>query len=292
MSADSAIAGLIRGLLVDAAYLWQARRRICEAGLVAVITVLLVAVGPCLAIGTRPLPSVGVVHDFVWTVDEDIPVLIQAIKDAGCKAVRMPVRWTVVEPRPGKWDFSRTDKVIRTLRNAGIEILGILVSTPAWASGVDPTTERGFGDAYPAKDLGKWAEFVRRCVGRYKNEIGHWEVWQEEDGIDWYRPEPNAVEYAKMLRVSYRAAKKANPSAVVALGSLQMNGIIANPWSSYRNVGFLQKLYDAGIKVYCDAINIHPYVLPTPDQGPSFAAKLVRGTLEVMKANGDGNKPL
>jgi polysaccharide biosynthesis protein PslG len=55
---------------------------------------------------------------------------------------------------------------------------------------------------------------------------------------------------------------------------------------------FLQKIYDAGAKPYFDVVNIHPYVLATKEQGPAYAAKLVRDSISVMGKNGDAQKPL
>ena len=239
-----------------------------------------------------PLPRVGLTHDFVWTEEKDIPMLIQALKDARVQAVRMPVRWTICEPERGKWDFSRLDKAIRMLRKEKIEILAVLTSVPEWASGIDRRDVSGFWDMFPPKNESDWAEFVRRCVTRYRNHIRYWEIWNEQDGVDWYKPFPNPRRYVKLLKASYTAAKAADPGATVVLGSLQMNGIIANPWSQTKIENFLQKLYDAGCRPYCDAINIHPYVTPAPDQGASYCAKLVRDTVKVMQANGDSGKPL
>jgi len=76
------------------------------------------------------------------------------------------------------------------------------------------------------------------------------------------------------------------------LGGLQMNGIIPNPWSPIKIENFLQKIYDAGGKPYFDVVNIHPYVTAAKTEGPAYCAKLVRGTVEVMKRNGDAKKPL
>ena len=64
------------------------------------------------------------------------------------------------------------------------------------------------------------------------------------------------------------------------------------PWSRIKVENFLQRIYDAGGKPYFDVVNIHPYVLATKEQGPAYAAKLVRDTVLVMEKNGDGKKPL
>lgn len=246
----------------------------------------------CAASADRPVPYYGVNHDFVWTKDEDIPALIQAMKDAHVQTVRVPIRWTVVEPDKGKWSFDKVDRVVRDIRAANIEVLGLLMGVPAWASGIDPKKEQGFWDCYPPKEIADYQAFVRQTVNRYKSSIRYWEIWNEENGSDFYRPTPDSGEYVWILRAAYKAVKGCDPRATVVLGGLQMNGIIPNPWIATKTPNFLQKVYYAGGKPYFDVVNIHPYVLPTTSEGPGYCAKLVRDTVEVMRRNGDAKKPL
>jgi hypothetical protein len=240
----------------------------------------------------KTIPYFGTNHEFVWTPDEEIPPLIQAMKDANVQIVRVPMRWTVIEGEQGNWNWDKMDSVIRQIKAAHIEILACLMGVPEWASGEDRSEVQGFWDCFAPKRTEDYAEFVRQCVNRYKNDIHYWEVWNEENGPDFYKPLPNAKEYVKLLKTAHNAIMRADPEATVVMGGLQMNGIISNPWLDIKVENFLQKIYDAGGKPYFDVVNIHPYVLPTKDQGPAYCAKLVCDTIDVMKRNGDGNKPL
>ena len=105
-------------------------------------------------------------------------------------------------------------------------------------------------------------------------------------------PAPDAKVYVQILKSAHDAIKASDPKATVVLGGLQMNGIIPNPWSTLKVENFLQQIYDAGGKPYFDVVNVHPYVLNTPNEGPEYCARLVRDTVGVMKKNGDGKKPL
>jgi len=234
----------------------------------------------------------GVNHDFVWTEDADIPALVQAMKDAHVQSVRIGIRWVTVEPERGEWRFDKVDSVVKQIRAAKIDILCTLMSVPAWASGVNPKEVKGFWDTFAPRDISDWKEYVRRVVSRYKNDIRYWEIWNEENGEDFYKPMPDAVAYTGILKSSYRTIKSIDPKATVILGGLQMNGIIPNPWSPIKVENFLQKIYDAGGGAYFDVVNIHPYVLSNKNEGPGYCAKLTRDTVEVMKKNGDAHKPL
>lgn len=256
------------------------------------IVILLLGSRLCAAAAPGRTPYFGINQDLVWTDDREVPGLIQAMKEARVQAVRMGVRWTVVEPERGEWDFSRVDRMVKAVRESKIEILAVLCSVPSWASEVKPIEGKRFPDCYAPKRLEDWQEYVRRCVSRYKGDISYWEIWNEENGEGYYNPLPNVPEYVGLLKSAYVTAKKANPKATVVLGGLQMNGIIANPWSPCKVENFLRDIYDAGGGPYFDVVNIHPYVLATKDQGPAYCAKLTRDTVELMKKHGDSKKPL
>lgn len=258
--------------------------------LVAVL--LMVLVMAVRGSASEPAFIFGINHDFVWTEDRDIPGLVQAMKDAHVHSVRMGIRWTSVEPERGKWNWDKVDSVVKQIRAADIEILCCLMSVPAWASETTPDLSKGFWDTYAPKHMTDWSGYVGKVVRRYKGDIHYWEIWNEENGQDFYKPEPDAKVYVQILKSAHDAVRAADPKATVVLGGLQMNGIIPNPWSPLKVENFLQKIYDAGGKPYFDIVNIHPYVGPAPDQGPLYCAKLVKATVGVMKKNGDDTKPL
>lgn len=260
--------------------------------LVMSLALLLMVVTGAVAAKSAAVPKFGMNHDFVWTPDEEIPALIQAMKDAHVQVARLGIRWTVVEPERGKWNWTKVDSVVRQLREARIDILVTLMSVPAWASEVKPEEVKGFWDSFAPKHMEDWSEYAKRTTARYKKDVRYWEIWNEENGSDFYRPMPDEKTYVLLLKTANLAIKAEDPKATVVLGGLAMNGVIANPWSPDKVENFLQRIYDAGGKAYFDVVNIHPYVLPTKDQGPAYGAKLTRDTVSVMRKNGDGKKPL
>ncbi|MHB0999590.1 MAG: cellulase family glycosylhydrolase [Armatimonadota bacterium] len=241
--------------------------------------------------GQRRLVA-GINQDLLWTEDAELDGVIKLIKESGATHVRIPVRWVSVEPSKGKWDFTKADRVIRKLKNADIKILGTLMSFPGWANGTEGKTVVGWYDTYAPESVDDWAEYVRRVVYRYKKEIHFWEIWNEENGVDFWRPEPDVKDYVRFLKSAYTACKSTDPKCTVVMGGLQMNGIIPNPWSPVKTPNYLQAIYDEGGKQYFDVINIHPYVLPRPEEGAVYMRKLVEGTIEVAEKNGDGKKPI
>ena len=116
---------------------------------------------------------------------------------------------------------------LQDAQDAGREVVGLIKSTPRWASdgllpGVPP-----HGLDYPIDDpRNYWAAFVREVVGYYGEHWGitHWIVLNEPDlrpgEIAWYEFDGGIPEYYQMLKVAYLAAKQANPAAVIHLAGM------------------------------------------------------------------------
>ena len=232
----------------------------------------------------------GINSDPLWDFKaEELPEFVEMLRKSECASVRLPIRWRVLEPKKGEWDFAGLDRIVESIpRN--VEILGTLMSVPEWANGMDSEKAVGWFDAYPPRDLGDWERAVSMIVTHYRSRITHWEIWNEENGVDFFRPHPDPGAYTELLKVAYLAAKKADPSCLVVLGGLQVNGIIPNPWSEVKVPNFLENLYKAGAKPYFDICNTHPYV--TPEQGAGHMMELTRDTLNLMARYGDAAKPL
>ncbi|MEO6434925.1 MAG: glycosyl hydrolase [Tepidisphaeraceae bacterium] len=243
---------------------------------------------------TRPLSNRifrGINIDPVYELKtpDDLITLSDALRASKVGALRVPLRWIVVEPQKGNWDWSRMDRALKAIP-AEIEIVAMLMSVPPWASGVDPAKVEGFPDVYPPRDLRDWDQFVGRAVQRYQGRIRHWEIWNEENGIDFFRPAPDAPRYVEILKSAYRAAKAVDSRCKIVLGGLQMNGVIPNPWSAVKTPDFLEYIYRAGGGKFFDICNTHPYVLPT--EGAAHMINLTRDTRAVMAKHGDEKKPL
>ncbi len=236
--------------------------------------------------------TVGMNHDFLWSDPKEDDQLIRLLKQTGVTSVRMPIRWVTVEPVKGQWDFKRADAVVDKLQKAGISILATLMSFPGWSNGTLNQKVEGWADTYPPDGVADWSRYVSQVVRHYRHYIKHWEIWNEQNGVDFWRPLPDAALYLRFLKTAYQACKVNDPNAVVLLGGLQMNGVIANPWSPVKTPNYLQALYKCGAQRWFDVVNIHPYSLPRVNEGAEYMMQMIEQTLTVMKINGDDAKPL
>ena len=137
--------------------------------------------------------------------------------------VRAPLmNWEAVESTPGaRPDFAAPDRVIRQAQGAGINLVAVCATFPAWAR-----TNEGLPDV---DRIERFAEFVSRFVARYdgngwrdmtglRRPILHYEL-----AFDLLRLEPEA--YAVWAEAFAAAVKKSAPQAKVILGGLVNPGL-------------------------------------------------------------------
>ena len=154
----------------------------------------------------------------------------QAGDTMGVQWSRLMFSWNDVQP-DGPGDFSRLgltlgDDYINRETGRGTRLAGLFQFTPPWAQR-DPQ----YGQRSVPKNLdlpvdhpeNYWARYVERVVGAYRGRVDEWILWNEPD----FRPtDPGAggsytwagndQEFARLMKVGYLAAKRANPNATVA----------------------------------------------------------------------------
>ena len=216
------------------------------------------------------------------------PTELQALKTLGIQTVR--VNFQAGYPRE---DF---DRVVETYKKNGIDVL-MLVCYEAFNGEFreEKTPWNSIRKHYTNQlDM---LDVLADLVPRYKEKgVNAWEIWNEEDG-EWYlTPE----EYASLLCRAYEKFKftdKWDPGAKVVFGGLDAvaaddnggNGAAAQ----YMRDFYKTRAYKAFKGKYgrspFDVMAIHPY--GANDEG-KFHFNLNSIIGDVMKANGDGDKPI
>lgn len=155
----------------------------------------------------------------------------QMARDAGVKWSREEFGWARIQPRKGEFDWSFYDAMVATARRHGISIYGLL---SYWSGWTKPYTPEGIRD---------YCRFAAAAAERYRDDIQHWEVWNEPNIFFWQGPRDM---YAELLKQAHAAIKKANPKALV-LGC-STAGI---------DIGFIKRTMELGAPF--DILTIHPY---------------------------------
>jgi len=219
-------------------------------------------------------------------LDEDSARLAQSLGFKWCRIhdASWITTWSEAEPEKGKFVFF--DDQVRMVRAHGILVLGMLDTSPAWASGAPENLGEYRRRYFVPHDIDAWARYCRTVVSHYKGLIDHWEVWNEPwaggffDKMDnGNRVKGTPEDYVRLLGIAYREAKKANPQAVVI-------GIDSAPpeWTE----GCLK----AGAAGKFDEFSFHQYTFLMPGGPDGALAGLARSHRRLLAGFGLKNVPV
>jgi len=195
------------------------------------------------------------------------------MRSGGVETVRIPVSWGATQPSPrSDYNWTGLDATVADAARQRIGILPVLGTSPGWATG---NWRRMPVDS--ARQRQGWAEFVGAIVARYgsrgefwaehgpgsdeplpRTPIEAWQIWNEENFFYFVKP-VSPGRYARLLAVTGRAVRQADPRADIVLG-----GLFGEPRQNLPRgmdaVDFLNALYRSrGVKANFDAVALHPY---------------------------------
>jgi polysaccharide biosynthesis protein PslG len=207
-------------------------------------------------------PEIGVHSALAFEGDpERRAETVDAIqRDLHPQVVRDGLLWNLIEPVRGRRNWSRVDSIVEELRAAGIEPLLVVSGSPSWANGVPETTRRHEfhvpprGAAFDAW-LYDYADFLAEAVRRYHDFVRRWEIWNEPNLSQFWRPRPNPVAYRQVYETLRATILRVDPTAEVAVGGL--GGLSATSAPSITGLKFLRHLTRA--RAPMDAVAIHAY---------------------------------
>ncbi len=229
--------------------------------------------------------------------DDGIATLIALGRAAGVEWAREELSWGNLERRgKNRWDWRYFDRRLRQLAEAGYGIVGMLLTTPAWARVAD-CEERiqryaaagVYAEDYwcPPADVQDFADYVYAMVERYNGDgyrdapgsprVAVWQIWNEPNAWETWPGTP--AEYGALLQAGYAAVKAADPTAIVLTGGLYvLDGHWADTIGHSDGLRFLDAALVAvpGAWHAFDALAIHPYL---PDVAPDQPGILSQVTL-------------
>ena len=188
------------------------------------------------------------------------------IQNAGVGVFRRDLNWRTVEPRPPDetghhYDWRKYDAIFRRIAERGVRVMPVIVTSPRWVRGTvqfPPQTEaehRAFKAFVGAavRRYGPRGSFWRGKSVSRSVRAWDWQIWNEPNLGQFWNNQPDAREYARLLKAAGRAVHGADPDArVIAAGVA-------------RDVGqdprrFLGALFSInGVSSATDAFAIHPY---------------------------------
>ncbi len=203
-----------------------------------------------------------------WFAHERYDVVLRdldAMAEAGATWLRLDIDWPSIEPERGTYYWQRTDRVVEAANARGLQVLGLINESPAWARG------SGMPAHAPPLDPADYARFAQVAVERYgSGEIAAWELWNEPNLAMFWSPAPDPEAYARLVIPAVAAIRAADSNAVVISGGLAPAADTADG-SGISPTTFLTRMLAADAGVF-DGYGIHPYSYPARPIDPSTAA--------------------
>lgn len=203
--------------------------------------------------------------------DEEAAQLVEQAQTLGVRWSREEICWACWGRDEANHFY---DQRIAMLADAGIGIIGMLLTTPEQFR--DPScvayaraTNQPEYWCQP-NDMDAFAAWAGQVVQRYNGNgyrdapgsprIAVWEIWNEPDIEDTWLPRPNPEAYAEMLQKTYAAIKAADPTAIVLSGGVYVFDAVGQD-------AFMDRVVDLAGWDSFDALSIHPWLIDhAPDQ--------------------------
>jgi hypothetical protein len=216
--------------------------------------------------------------------------LLDRLGSGRAGTIRINLAWGYVQAAPGApYDWSHYDPIVSGAARNGIRILITVYSSPTWAEPSAETPPLG-------AELPGFKSFVAAAAARYGTDgsfwsehpdlpelpVTDWQLWNEPNSPIFWKPTPDASQYAALLRAFHSAIKSEDPSEHVLIG-----GLFPSPTGGVPMGTFLSQLYGAGVGGLFDSAAVHPYAA-----NPRQALQRVEQLRRDLRGVGDSSKPI
>jgi hypothetical protein len=213
------------------------------------------------SIGARAetgLPPAGVVPDGLGVnihFTDARPGEMEMLAAAGFRFVRMDFAWGATERGRGQYDFAAYERLLSALDRHHVRAVLILdYSNRLYDDGLSPHTDEG------RSAFAKWAA---AAAVHFKGRGVVWEVWNEPNIKQFWKPQPNAEDYAKLAAAAAEAIHAAAPGEPVV-----------GPATSRVDLKFIETSLAAGMLRRWSALSVHPYRQEDPETAAQDYGKL------------------
>jgi hypothetical protein len=206
----------------------------------------------CAQINTNPTFPEAVGLNIHFT--DPKPGEMKMLAATGVGWVRMDFAWDWTEVAPGKYDFSRFDRLMAALQPYSIRPVFILDYThKLYDSGNSP---------HSAEAQAAFASWAVAAASHFQGKGIIWEMYNEPNGPFW-RPRANVQDYISLATKVGQAIRKATPGET-----------LIGPGVSGVDFLFLEACFKSGLLNYWSGVSVHPYRDVPPESGSGDFGRL------------------
>jgi len=174
------------------------------------------------------------------------PGEMEMMAAAGVTIVRMDFTWNSTERVKGEYDFAHYDRLMDALDKDNMRLLAILdYGSPFyddWNGPRDEATRAAF------------VAWVKAAVTHFKGRGVLWEMWNEPNLDQFWKPKANANDYIQLALAVGKAMREVAPAEAYI-----------GPATAGVDFAFLEACFQAGLLEYWDAVSVHPYRRRAPE---------------------------
>jgi hypothetical protein len=230
--------------------------------------------------------------------DQALEQQMDLMARSGVESVRVPLAWLNIEPAPGVYDWTASDRLVAAAARHRLELLGNVMWTPRWAS---EQPNDVYFQRYEPTDPQLYAQFVRELILRYgprgsfwaqqpgvpRVPVREWQLWNEQMAPWFWSTQPWPYAYTRMLKAAYPVIHRADRGANVVAGSL----VSVGPYTQWFG---MRDMYRAGAKRFFDVVSVHPFTNNQSSLSDTMwrTLEIVRRVRRQMRRYGDSRKPV
>lgn len=217
---------------------------------------------------------------------------LELVREMGATTIVEFFPWAYFEGQRGRYDWNRTDTILRHARSQGLRVIARMGFVPHWARENAPfsTSNTLAPTAYP-----DFARFVAAFAARYADTVYEVIIWNEPNlALEWGYQSVSPEDYAALLATVYPVVKAAAPNVQVLAGALAPTLEPEGSPHAMNDLHYLTRLYEAGAGAHFDVLAVHTYGFrqpaladPAPDVLNFRRVELLRA---IMESYGDAHK--
>jgi len=212
----------------------------------------------------------GVNAHLLWFTPEQYRKQISQYQKLGLDWMRIDLHWDRMEPREQDYQLDTLDALDKTLSAENIRSVFYLVGSAPFAT----TAPKGapFQDQYRPRDANMYAQRLVMFAQRYPH-IDAWQVWNEQNLPNNWRPQVNPKEYGELLLASHQALDAAVPGKTQVMGGMAYYSQMP---PRGKNLMF-EALGELGVQHLGMVAAYHPYSMTPESDDPGKNDVLLRG---------------
>jgi len=211
----------------------------------------------------QPQPLAPLPEDWPLACHNDPSPLVRKLGFGSVRAFEI-FEFAGIASERGKFDFSRSDRMVQQAEKCGLTIMPILGGfewpsyrpeppVPPYAQEKVGSSTLNAGKRMVWPTIEAWKDYVRALTSHYRGKVTYWEVLNEPNLS--MTPE----EYVPYLRAAYEAAREGNPDCKVV-------GVCATADFAGRPSSFTSKVLELGGAKYFDILSVHLYNTNPPER--------------------------